>query len=182
MITDSNIIRATVADIKNKHLAVLQEKEQRENEETDQLHIRYGLARCCLNCLKQRLKVVYENSDQLSKLSLQVSHRHYGDNPDGIYHYDNNILGTHHHYIDFRHFIGLGAVGTIRIYTSCEPNLRVFYGVDIHDQGGSKYLKGILQELCRSVGGEKLSLVTNQNDIVMSHANVIGRLLAESEL
>lgn len=184
MITNYNEIRATVADIKNKHLAVLQEKEQRENEETDKLHIRYDLARVGLVNLKKQLEVVFEDSNQLSRLNLTITHRHNADDCDGIYHWNGNIYGTHHHYIDIRHNYGLGSVGTLRIYASCEPNLRVFYGVEIYDRGGNNdYLNGILQELCRlGDGGNKLSLVTNIQDIITSHANVMGKLLASAEM
>lgn len=183
MTANYNNIRATVADIKNKHLAVLQEKERQESEETDKLHIRYDLARVGLVHLKKQLEVVFEDSNQLSKLNLTITHRRNADDCDGIYHWDGNIYGTHHHYIDVRHNYGIGSVGTIRIYASCEPNLRVFYGADIYSRSGSNdYLNGILQELSRSVSGERLSLVTNIHDIITSHANVMGKLLAKAEM
>jgi hypothetical protein len=181
---DYNNIRATVADIKNKHLAILQEKEQQENEETDKLHIRYELARVGLVNLKKQLEVVFEDSNKLSRLHLTLTHRRNADDCDGIFHYNGNIYGTHHHYIDIRHKYGIGSCGTIRIYASCEPNLRVFYGVEIYDRASSNdYLNGILQDLCRSVeNGNKLSLVTNPNDILATHANVMGKLLASAEM
>jgi hypothetical protein len=180
---DYNNIRATVADIKNKHLAVLQEKERQENEETDKLHIRYDLARVGLVHLKKQLEVVFEDSNKLSRLHLTITHRRNADDPDGIYHWDGNIYGTHHHYIDIRHTYGLGSVGTIRIYASCEPNLRVFYGADIYGRDGkNNYLNSILHQFCESKEGGKLSLVTNPNDIVQSHANVMGKLLAQAEM
>jgi hypothetical protein len=184
MITNYNSIRATIADIKNKHLAVLQEKEQKESEETDKLHIRYDLARVGLVNLKKQLEVVFEDSNELSKLNLTITHRRNANDPDGIYHWNGNIYGTHHHYIDIRHNYGIGSCGTIRIYASCEPNLRVFYGVEIYDRANSNdYLNGILQDLCRSVEDEKtLSLITNSNNIVATHANVMGKLLATAEM
>jgi hypothetical protein len=180
MTANYNNIRATVADIKNRHLAVLKEKERQEKEEIDKINIRLELARCGLVNLKKQLEVVFEDSNVLSKIGIIISHRHNADDPDGIYNWNGNIYGTHHYYIDIRHN---DSVGTIRIYSSCEPNLRVFYGVEIYGcSAGNNYLNSILTDLCRSVDGEKLSLVTNIHDIITSHANVMGKLLAKAEL
>lgn len=178
MITD-NIIEL-VNTIKTQHLANLKLKQRIANEETDKVHIRNSLARAALVCLKEKLNLVYRDTHQLSKLGLTISQRHNSDDPDGVYHFNGNIYGTHHHYIDINHNYNAGA---IRIYTSCEPNFRVFYGVEIYSRGSEdKYLDGILDSLCRSVEEQKLSLVTNSEIIIESHATVIGKLLAESEM
>jgi hypothetical protein len=183
MITDQNNIRATVADIKNKHLAILKEEQLQEKTKLDQKEVRDGLARCGLVCLVERLKIVFEDSHKLSKLGITITHRHDASDPDGITMFNGNIYGTHHHYIDIRHGNGFGAIGTIRVYSSCEPNMRVFYGAEIFDTSrDSKVLNGIIDGLCRNEDGEKLSLVTNANLIVLSHAHVMGKLLAKAEL
>lgn len=183
MITDQENIRATVADIKNKHLAILQEEQLQEKTRIDQKEVRDGLARCGLVCLVERLKVVFEDSHKLSKLGITITHRHDASDPDGITMFNGNIYGTHHHYIDIRHGNGFGAIGTIRVYSSCEPNMRVFYGAEIFDKSrDSKVLNGIVDGLCRNADGEKLVIVTNPNVIVLSHAKVMGELLAKAEL
>ena len=178
MITDG--IRNLVHTIKTERLNELKLKQEKENEEQDKLNIRYELARCGLVCLKQKLDIVYEDSNKLSNLGITITHRYNNSDPDGIYQWNGNIYGTHHHYIDIRHS---NSVGTIRVYASCEPSLRVFYGTEIYGRSrGNNYLNGFLHQFCESKEGEKLSLITNPHDIVECHANVIGRLLAEAEM
>ena len=116
-------------------------------------------------------------------MGITITHRHDANDPDGITMFNGNIYGTHHHYIDIRHGNGFGAIGTIRVYSSCEPNMRVFYGAEVFDKSrDSKVLSGIIEGLCRGTDGEKLSLVTNANLIVIAHANLMGELLAKAEL
>ena len=183
MITDQQNIRTVVAEAKAKHLAQLQSEQGLERTRVEQTEVRDGIARCGLVCLVERLKIVFEDSHKLSKLGITITHRHNANDPDGITMFNANIYGTHHHYIDIRHDAGLGAIGTIRVYSSCEPNMRVFYGVEIFATSrDSKVLNGIIQKLCRNADGEKLSLVTNANLIVISHANLMGELLAKAEM
>jgi len=183
MITDQQNIRTAVKKAKEKHLAHLQSEQGIERTRIEQKEVRDGIARCGLVCLVERLKVVFEDSHKLSKLGITITHRHDANDADGITMFNGNIYGTHHHYIDIRHNAGLGGIGTIRVYSSCEPNMRVFYGSEIYDQAGSNNcVDGILQRLSRGTDGEKLSLVTNANLIVIAHANLMGELLAKAEL
>jgi len=183
MITDQQNIRTAVKEAKEKHLAHLQSEQGIERTRIEQREVRDGLARCGLVCLVERLKVVFEDSHKLSKLGITITHRHDASDPDGITMFNGNIYGTHHHYIDIRHSQGFGAVGTIRVYSSCEPNMRVFYGSEVFDKSReSKVLNGIIEGLCRGTDGEKLVVITNPNVIVLSHVKVMGELLAKAEL
>jgi len=183
MITDQQNIRTAVKEAREKHLAHLQSEQGIERTRIEQREVRDGLARCGLVCLVERLKVVFEDSHKLSKLGITITHRHDAGDPDGITMFNGNIYGTHHHYIDIRHSQEFGAVGTIRVYSSCEPNMRVFYGAEIFDRTReSKVLAGIVESLSRSTDGEKLVVITNPNVIVLSHAKVMGELLAKAEL
>jgi len=177
MLTDD--IRATILDIKNKHLATLQEEKRIEATRVEKEEIRYGLARAGLSCLVNKLKIVYEDSQMLSKLGINITQRFHSSDPDGIYEWNGDLYGTHHHYIDIRHNHN---AGTIRVYTSCEPSLRVFYGSEIYGLSYSGILNEILNDLSRDINGQKLSLIVNPDIIVKHHANVMGKLLAKAEL
>ena len=173
-------IRATIAEIKNKHLATLQEEKRIEDAIVEKQEIRYGLARAGLSCLVDKLKVVFEDSHKLYKLGINITQRFHSSDPNGIYEWNGDLYGTHHHYIDIRHQY---ECGTIRVYTTCEPNLRVHYGCHIYDRSGkNNFLNGILEDLSRDIDGKEMGLVINPAIIITSHANCMGKLLAKSEM